>query len=363
MINVFNKILYFLFLLQLVFCEENKNYYFYYPEIDYGSEVYFNPLSLILNGGYDVLRNGRHTKDITDEYYAQGARNVWKNITHPIDNIEKFGWRRFLTSEIFPVSTKSEDFQYFPNYANHLVGHGLKYVRTAEWYDYHGFKYPYLWSIVTTFCYAFLNEVVENGKSKAVNVDPIADMIFFNPLGILLFSTNWARRFFSEKVPIYDWSLQPIFNPFNYHLNNAGEQYIIRISFSQKYSGFFYWGTSGIGGLTYKCSDGKNYSFGIGGIVNRLIERRLIKSDFFARYVAPETIDGAIGFFYDRNNSLLISLIMTGPIYYNGWLNIYPGLVRVRSLKPGLFLGIGELDKFQIGLTLAYIPFGLGVGK
>jgi hypothetical protein len=352
-----------LLLFQSLLCEENEKYYFYHPENDFGSECIFNPISCILNGGYDVLRNGRNSKDITEQYYAQGAKNVWRNITHPIRNIEIFTWKKFLTSEIFPVSTDSEDFQYFPNYANHLVGHGLKYVRLAEWYDYHGFKYPRIWSLLTTFCYAYLNEIIENGNSSSVNVDPIADMLFFNPLGILLFSTDWAKRFFSEKWPMYDWSLQPIFNPFNNHLNNTGEQYVIRKSFGKRYSGFFYWGTSGIGGLTYKRKDGNNISFGIGGIVNRLIERKLIKSKFFARYVAPETIDGAIGFFYDRNNSLLASLIISGPIYYNAWLNIFPGLVEIKSLRPGLYLGVGELDKFQLGITLAYFPFGLGVGR
>lgn len=33
-------------------------YYFYNPDIDYGSESIFNPISLFINGSFDILRNG-----------------------------------------------------------------------------------------------------------------------------------------------------------------------------------------------------------------------------------------------------------------------------------------------------------------
>ncbi len=319
----------------------------------------FNPVTVIINGGFDILRNGKSSKNLSKQYYRIGAENVFKNIIHPIESINKFGWRQFLTSEVFPVSTNSDDFQYFPNYANHMIGHGMKYIRLSEWYDYHGAAFPKTYALITSFSYAFLNEVIENGRNRSINVDPIADLLIFNPLGILLFSTDWAKNFFSKTLPLYDWSLQPVYNPFNNHLENTGEQYVLNYFMNEKYSIFFYWGTSGIIGVTSAQKDGYNISIGAGGIVNKLIEKQKIRSGFWTRYVAPETIDGAIGFFYDYKHSLLSSLIITGPIYYNARLNIYPGFIKKGWFSPGFFVGIGELDKFQFGIILAHFPIGL----
>lgn len=338
---------------------QEKHYYFYHPEITIGSEVMFNPLSVILNGGYDVLRNGNHSKDITAQYYKIGAQNVLKRVFNPLDNIEKYGWRKFLTSEVFPVSTNSDDFQYFPNYGNHLVGHGMKYVKLSEWYDYHGCPYPKTFAMLTSLSYAFLNEVIENRDNTYITVDPIADMLIFNPLGYFLFSFESVKKFFSETLPMYDWSLQPLINPFNNRLENAGEQYVVNYGINERYNIFFYWGTSGILGLTYKLKSAYNISLGAGGIVNKLIAKQRIRSKFWTLYVAPETIDGAVGLFYDYKHSLLSSLILTGPFYYNLQLNIYPGLLEVGPFKPGVYLAAGEIDGFQIGISMAYFPFGL----
>lgn len=338
---------------------QEKKYYFFHPEIEIGSETMFNPLSVILNGGYDILRNGSRPRDVTKQYYKIGTKNVLKNILNPLDTIEKYGWRNFLTSEVFPVSTHADDFQYFPNYGNHMIGHGMKYVRLSEWYDYHDAAFPKTFAAITSLGYAFLNEVVENRNNTHITVDPVADMLIFNPIGYLLFSFDGVKKFFSETLPLYDWSLQPVFNPFNNHLENAGEQFVLNYPVNEKYTAFFYWGTSAILGLTSRLENDYNVSFGAGGIVNKLIEKQRIRSKFWTRYVAPETIDGAIGVFYDYKHSLISSLILTGPIYYNMQLNIFPGLLETGLFKPGMFLGLGEIDGFQIGITLAYFPLGL----
>ena len=347
-----------LILFQDLFAGQQK-YYFYDPQKNYGSEVMFNPGTVFLNGGFDVLRNGQKSKVVWDQPYSNGLKNVWYNITHPIQQVEAFGWKRFLTSEIFPLSTDAERLQYFPNYGNHLIGHGMKFIRLAEWYDSHGIKFPHLSAGLTAFGYAYLNEIVENGHHDGVDVDPIADMIFFNPLGMLLFSTTWAKKFFSETIPLYDWSLQPVYNPLNGHLENAGEQYVLNYPLTDKYTIFFYWGTSGLLGLSYNVSGKDNISFGAGAIVNKLIDRKLVKSKTFAKYVAPETIDGAVGAFYDRDHSLLASLIITGPVYYNARMNVYPGWLKFNNFSSGLFVGLGELDKIQVGMTFIAIPIGI----
>ena len=74
-------ILLFLITLPLVLKAQKKHYFFYLPEIDYGSEAVSNPLTLLLNRSYDVLRNGGHQNNgesvsIFQLDYRQGFRNV-----------------------------------------------------------------------------------------------------------------------------------------------------------------------------------------------------------------------------------------------------------------------------------------------
>jgi len=337
---------------------QNEKYYFYNPDVKGGSEYFFNPLSLFLNGSYDILRNGAHSKDITRIDYTTAFDNVWWNITHPVKAIDQYGWKYFLSEEVFPVSVRKDEAQYFPNYAHHLIGGGMLYVKTAEWYRYNNFPYPKIASILTSTAYQFLNEMVENDSYRGVNTDPIADLLIFNPLGYVLFEFDNVKEFFSETVQLYDWSLQPIFIPRNNFIENAGQQFVIKYDpgISENYSLFWYWGIYGIVGLSYSNDKVHNFSFGAGQVVNKLKEKRRRNS----RIVTPE-LDGAIGFFYDVQNSLVTSLLITGPGLYNARLNIYPGLFECGPFKPGFYIGYGEWDKFVAGITVAQLPIGFGV--
>ena len=49
------------------------------------------------------------------------------------------GWKTFLKSEIL-FSLKNG--QWLPNYTLHLLGGGMEYARLADYYTYHGLKYP-----------------------------------------------------------------------------------------------------------------------------------------------------------------------------------------------------------------------------
>jgi len=168
-----------------------------------------------------------------------------------------------------------------------------------------------------------------------------------------------VRRFFSETVPMYDWSLQPVFDPGHHVLENAGLQFVFTypLPSSERYSLFFYYGIYGIGGITYAYNKEDHFSFGAGTVVNRLEEHYLNNS----RIVTGRT-DGAIGFFYDRNHSLMTSLLVTGPRLYNVRINVYPGFIRQGFFQPGMYLAFGEWDGFRFGVTLAHVPLGVSYG-
>ena len=355
------------FIIALIICfsavsavqSEIKKYYFYRPENRFGSDAYFNPLSVVVNGSYDILRNGGHNKNPFRQDYRTGWDNVLDNISDPAGNIRKYGWQTFLKQECYNLSLDCSKAQFVPNVSTHIVGNGMLYVMMAEWYDYHGFKYPYFCSFFTTTVYQVANEVVENDAYRGLNVDPIADLLIFNPLGILFFSTRFGKKLFGETFPLYYWSLLPVINIDNGWLMNAGQQYIMKkkLPFGERYSAFLYWGINGLGGLTYSRDGVNNYSFGIGTVANHLNEKR--KNG--GRFLTP-SMDGAVGFFYDRNHSLLLSVILTGPRMYNAQISVYPGLVSSGRFSPGIYLAFGEWDKFVCGITMPYFPVGIASG-
>ncbi len=339
---------------------QSKEYYFYHPDNRFGSDGAFNPVAVFVNGSYDILRNGGHDKNIFRQDYRLGWKNVWANISDPFGSIEQFGWHNFLEQECFNLTLDSGKGQFIPNVSTHLIGNGMLYVMMAEWYDYHHIKHPYIISAITTTMYQFLNEVIENGKWQHLNVDPIADLLIFNPLGLILFSTDFGKRFFSETVPVYYWSQQPVINVTNGDLENGGQQYCIKWDFPfwDRGSLFLYWGINGLGGITYSKDEIHNYSFGLGTVANKLHEKRLNGG----RFLTP-SMDGALGFFYDKNHSLMGSLLLTGPQMYNARINLYPGVVSTKWYMPGIYVGFGEWDKFICGLTFSHLPVGIGTGK
>ncbi len=338
---------------------QETKYYFYNPKNDYGSDAIYSPLSMMINGSYDILRNGAHSKDVFNQPYYIGMTNVWRNISNPLYNISRYGWGRFSREELFNFNLNAKEAQFVPNFSDHTLGEGMLFAKTAEWYDYHGYRYPYLWSFITTSAYQFMNETVENGDYLDTSVDCIADMLIYNTAGFVLFSTDAVKEFFSRTLPVYDWSLQPVIDPTSGFLFSAGEQFVIRhgLPFAPRYSAFVYWGIHGIVGLGYACDDENTISFGVGQVANRINENKYKG----LRFLTP-SLDGAIGIFYDRNNSLMTSLLISGPRVPNMQLNVYPGFVKLGWFEPGVYLAFGEWDKFVFGVTFAHIPLGLALG-
>jgi hypothetical protein len=340
------------------FCADHK-YYFYNPDLDYGSESTFNPFSLFINGSFDILRNGGHSKDIFNQPYRNGIKNVINNILNPFDNIEKYGYKNFFIREIINLKAVTTQSQFLPNFGLHLIGNGMQYQKLAEWYEYNAFPYPHLLSIITTVSYQLINETVENGNYLGPNVDPISDMLIFNPLGILLFSSEVGQRFFTTKIPIYDWSMNPYYNPTYRSIENAGQQYATKIKFKTdaKTALFGYWGVVSTFGISRKLNETDAMSFSVGAVVNKLKSN----NEDIARYMTPD-IDYAAALFFDRNNSLLGSLVISGPKSFNVRLEIFPGVIGYNNFKPGFYIGAGQIDRFQMGISFPNFPFGI-MGK
>jgi len=342
----------------------NTNYYFYNPNINNGSEKFFHPINTVLNGSYDILRNGTFkTNDITDISYGNSADNIWFNITHPIENVKKFGVDEFVELEIFNLSFDPSKGHFLPNIANHVLGNGMLYVKLEEWYNHHQYPLPRLMSLGTTTFYQVMNEVIEHPSGyRYINVDSISDLLIFNPLGILLFSFDNMKYLFSNTLPIQDWSLQPMYNPWHHRLENTGQNYIMHFPFlgNDRVQPFVYWGIHGLVGCSYIMQNESTVSVGLGRVVNR-IRSEIRETDYLENtiFFTPD-MDGAFSISLSKNNSLLMSAMITGPRFYNVQINVYPGIIKLGEFSPGLYFAIGESEGIVLGLSFETIPLGLG---
>ena len=315
----------------------------------------------MINGSFDILRHGSWgNRDIINYNYGTSNKIVYYNISNATNHIKKFGTKRFVELEVFNLSFDPDKGQYIPNITSHVIGNGMLYVKMEEWYDHHNYKHPRLLSALSTTFYQYMNEIVEHfGERNHISVDPIADILIFNPLGILLFSFDPVKNFFSQTFPIYDWSSQPVFMLNNNHLENTGQNYLVRrpFKYNQTIQPFIYYGIHAIFGLSYKTRDNKNLSIGAGTLV-RGTEGNYINNEI--KLLTP-LMDGTLGFFIDKNNSLLVSTIITGPEVFNVELNIYPNTLKVNNFSPGIFCAYREVEGFMMGLSLQYLPAGFGL--
>ena len=332
-----------------------RNYF--YAGRDFGSEAMFHPITLIVNGGYGIMQVGNRDKNLFNVHYGIAFKNVIENLTHPIQSIEEFGWKTFVRTEIVPTSLKPRSAQYFPNYQLHLIGGGMTYRMLLEWYRHHDIQHPTRNALFTIAVYHLLNELVENDAYEGVNVDAIADLYLFDPLGILLFNFEAVSRFFSKTLNMADWSFMPTYNPYLRTLENNGQSFVIKYALpgAPRLRFFYFFGMNGVMGLSYKRKDGTSLSFGGGFMAKDLVRNE--RNDNIRSLTA--SLIWNIGFFYDKDNSLLASLLFSGSRVYKARLNIYPGILSFGKVSPGFFCAIGNQNEVILGARLVSFPVGL----
>ena len=343
------KVLFWVFITFSVMSAQDTSY-FYFGKT-YGSEGNFNPLNFILNCGYDnfqVMDN----RSLFNQEYKAGFNNVMVNLRDPFPPIRTYGTSNFLKDEIFPSSLKKKHAQWVPNYKLHLLGGGMSYRMMSEWYAYNNVPYPKTLSFVTMAASWFINESMENGTYKGVNVDPIADMYVFNLGGVLLFSFDNICNFFSNDLHLSDWSLQPSINLQNGSLYNNGQYYNLRwkIPFWEHWYIFEVFGYNGVFGLTYKTDAGKALSVGYGLNVSALEVIDVALNKKTARVV------DCVGVYYDINGSLMTSILYSASTNNKIVFKMYPGMVSFEGISPGCWVVMNKDNSFTWGISTRYCP-------
>ncbi|MHB8077703.1 MAG: hypothetical protein ACYDIE_00425 [Candidatus Krumholzibacteriia bacterium] len=328
--------------------------YFFYHRLNYGSESLGHPLRMIINSGYGIFQVGTHDRRPFKIDYDTGATNLWRNMRDPFGAIQHEGWWQFLQAEVIPISFDAKGARYWPNYTQHLIGGGMSYRLIGEWFRAHDWPHPRWYALGTMLGYHVLNEIVENNSYVGWTTDPVADLYIFDPAGVLLFSSDRVSRFFGETLHMADWSYQLAYDPWRSTLENGGQNYVLKLGLphSERWSLFYYYGTHGEVGLSYTRPDGSCWSAGAGLVAGQLVE--------LGDGVKTVDLVPSAGIFYDRNNSLLASVYFAQTQSYRWRLNLYPGLIRLKSWAPGFFTAIDHDGRVVGGLTVSSnLPLGL----
>ncbi len=321
---------------------------FFYRDLDYGSESQFNPLSSMFTWTYDTLQVPASFSD-----YDLSGRwiRVRENLGHPQRAIDsRGGMAAFINRQVLPYKLSEPD--WIPNYTLHLMGGGMVFRKKAEWFEAHGWPLPYLSSAVLTVVEELAQETVEKASTKAD--DEIADVYLFMPLAMLLFSNDTMARFASDTLHLGEWPYQPMYDPnaenargTKGQFTNVGQNFFLKpeVFGLKKHRPFAFLGMTNLFGVTHKVNATDSVSWGLGAAMVHSQD--------------PTTVRFSGGLFWDRNDSLLASVIVHGTDNLAVRLNVYPGVVGPRAWwAPGLYVGVGDRGDVSAGLTLRILPVG-----
>ena len=330
---------------------------YFFHGYDYGSQAIFNPLTNILNRGFDVLQIRGGDRNPFETLHGSDVRNVLDNLAHAYGRVSDEGRWQFTREELLPLSWTQDTMRWVPNYTLHLIGGGMTYTALREWYEDHAVPWAGLLSAMTVMSSALINESLENKGVSGRNTDCIADIYFFDLGGILFFSFAPINRFFSETVVVSDWSMQPGLTWPGTSLNNQGNYFALKWSlpFYPALRLFGYLGLGSLFGLSYRLPSGLSWSLGAGLRSTRLINRSQVVLDNNVNLAA------SAGLFVDRNESLLASLVVSNVSDYFISFNLYPNAIVRFQPGIGLWTAVSKNGHLLVGISVVR-ALGLGAG-
>ncbi len=339
---------------------QSKKFYFYHPEQNFGSESVFNPITLYLNGSFDILRNGGHEKRLSMQNFSDNFKTIYKALKDPFPVIKRKGWNEFTKEEFPNFDLKGNNLNFMPNLPIHTIGNGMQFVKVSEWYAFHNYPLPKTLGLLTTISYQVMNEMTEQNLSDKLRTDPIADFWIYNNLGFILFSFDGVKRFFSETFVVNDWSMQPMYNPFNDNIENAGQQYSGKLKINNKLDLFTQWGIDGLIGLSFRIDKDNSFSLAGGTVVNKIS----YSEEQGIQITKADKIDPAIAVFWDINNSLMFTSHLSG--HSNFVLlktNMFPGIINYKNVSLGIYNAItikeNKFNELLLGISVNKFPVGI----
>lgn len=327
---------------------------YFYHDRPFGTDAVSGPLDVILNKGFAVAQFNNRNRYIFD--YAYGAEHVWKSIRHFGDNVERYGgWAKYLGDEVFPTSLHWDAWKWAPNYFGHLLEGGMTYRRLTEWNRANDVPLPAVSAAVVTMGAAVINEMYAHPGWTHGTAATATDLLFFDPLGILVFSFDGVARFVSGPLNGEIWASQAALT-LDGELVNNGNNFVLKLPISPvpRTSIFVRGGLALTPGITYHRSDGLDVSVALGG------EGRIQNVDPETGEETPEIAIGG-GIFVDRDGTLLFSAMASETAHRRLVLNVYPGVLDVAGGRLGGWLIVRKDWHVRFGVSVGG-AMGLGLG-
>ena len=331
----------------------------FYDSRDDGTELQFNPLSLVLNGGYDQLRtSSEYGREFLTKPYLRSLSTISRSLARPDRVVRQYGLSRWLRNEVFPLSLKGDGGgQWYPNYHLHLFAGGMTYVRISEWWAQHGAEHPNIDGALTVYSWHLLTEMIENGGSQRYDEDGMTDLMIFDSGSILLWSSDWMQRLFSSRaVQMTDWPGQPAMGLPGKTMENAFMTAMLRVPLprAENWRGITTMGASFLVGVSRR-ADNDYWVSVMGGfdpadnpVLDPVTGRKTVS-------LLPNA-----GVFLDHDGSLLASLITKGGSTDGPALNIYPGFVPIGEVRPGFWVQQVRAGGLRVGLSTQW---GFGIAR
>src|ERR1043165_2323223 len=97
----------------------------FYHSLSYGSEAQFNPMTEVLNEGFDMFRADNMNRRLADFPFDRAAKNVFRSLVRPDSAYREYGFRNTLKDELLPLSWGVNGGpQWLANYTCHFLGSG-----------------------------------------------------------------------------------------------------------------------------------------------------------------------------------------------------------------------------------------------
>jgi hypothetical protein len=122
-----------------------------------------------------------------------------------------------------------------------------------------------------------------------------------------------------------------------------------KLPLSERWSLFYRYGMGALFGFSEKINETDNLSFGAGFKTKHLVD---LSTEFRQRTIETSW---HTGIFYDRNNSLLASLVLSGVKEYFCSVDVYPGIIKIQNFSPGVWTVFGRNGNLMMGITTRYV--------
>jgi hypothetical protein len=331
----------------------------YYANRQYGSESQFNPLSAILNNGYDQVRTGPDRRVFAFDY-GSGAEGSLNSILRAGHLLRDYGTANWIKYELLPLSGKGGGGgQWWPNYQLHLFAGGATYVRLIGWFEQRNYSHPRLYAAATSYAGHLLNEMMENTPYRNGTVDGMTDLLIFDPAAILLWNSDRVQRFVGTRIEFTEWAGQPSLSMPGNTIENTFQTTMVRARLprTNQWRVMTTMGGSYMGGLSRRYRDSTWVSLALGSdarsnaIVDTLTGRKTVE-------LLPN-----VGFFVDKGGSLMWSMVLRSGYDAAATLNVYPGVLKFgrSELAPGWWAQyLPQQREMRFGITSGW---GVGVGR